>query len=43
VEKTKQLYVLLILKECNFATVSFDLWMSQVGNDIFTLVINFLG
>ncbi len=42
-EKTKQLYVLLTLKECHFAIVSFDLWMSQVGHDIFALVINFLG
>jgi len=43
VEKTKQLYGLLILVECHFATKSFDLWMSKVGHDIFTLMITFLG
>jgi hypothetical protein len=43
VEKTKQLYVLPTIVECHFATTSFDLWMSKVGHDIFTLVINFLG
>jgi hypothetical protein len=42
VEKTKQLCVLLTLEECHFITVSFDLWMSKGGHDIFALVINFL-
>ncbi len=42
-ENTKQLYVLPTIVECHFAITSFDLWMSKVGHDIFTLVINFLG
>jgi hypothetical protein len=40
-EKTKQLYVLWTLKECHYATASFDMWMSKVGHDIFALVIHF--
>ncbi len=42
-EKIKQLYVLLALIKCHYATTSFDMWMSKVGHDIFALVINFLG
>jgi hypothetical protein len=42
VEKTKQLYVLLVLANFNFATKSFDLWMSKGVHDIFAIVINFL-
>jgi hypothetical protein len=41
VGKTKQLYVLLALIECHYVIISFDLWMSKVGHDIFALVINF--
>jgi hypothetical protein len=40
--KTKQLYVLLALVQCHFATVSFNLWNSKARHDIFALVINFL-
>ncbi len=42
VEKIKQLYVLSDLVKCHFAITSFNLRMSKVGHDIFTLVINFL-
>jgi hypothetical protein len=42
VEKTKQLYVLLVLVECDSTNASFDLWMSKAGHDIFALEINFL-
>jgi hypothetical protein len=42
VEKTKQEYVLPKLKQCYFATTSFDLWMSKGTHDVFALVINFL-
>jgi hypothetical protein len=38
-EKIKQLYVLLALIKCHYATTSFDMWMSKVGHDISTLVI----
>ncbi len=41
VEKTKQQYVLLKLKQCYFAT-TFDLWMSKGAHDVFTMVINFM-
>jgi hypothetical protein len=34
---------LLTSTKCHFVTTSFDLWMSKVGDDIFVLVINFLG
>jgi len=42
VEKTKQLYVLPNLLECNSTIMSFDLWMSKGVHNIFSLVINFL-
>jgi hypothetical protein len=42
VEKTKQKYVLPKLVDCIFA-ISFDLWMSKEANNIFVLVINYLG
>ncbi len=42
VEKTKQLYILPTLVECNFVIVSFDLWMSNDVHDIFAFQINFL-
>jgi hypothetical protein len=42
VEKMKQEYVLPTLKQCYFATTSFDLWMSKGAHDVFALVINFL-
>jgi len=41
-EKLKQLYVLLTLAKCHFATTSFDLLMSKVGDDVFAFVIKFL-
>jgi len=41
-EKTKEEYMLLKLKQCYFATTSFDLWMSKGAHDVFALVINFL-
>lgn len=37
------MYALPILAKCNFTIVRFDLWMSKGVNDIFALVINFLG
>ncbi len=40
-EKIKQLHVLLILVECNFAIANFDLWISKGMHDIFVFVINF--
>jgi hypothetical protein len=43
VEKTSQMYVLPILLECHFATMSFDLCMFKRTYDVFALVINFLG
>jgi hypothetical protein len=42
VEKMKQEYVLIKLKQCYFATTSFDLWMSKGAHDVFALVISFL-
>jgi len=42
VEKMKQKYVLPTLKQCYFATTTFDLWMSKGAHDVFALVINFL-
>jgi hypothetical protein len=42
-EKTKQLYVLPNLVECNSIIMSFDLWMSKGVHNIFALVIKFLG
>jgi hypothetical protein len=41
--KTKQLYVLPNLIECNSTITSFDLWMSKGVHNIFALVIYFLG
>jgi len=38
VEKSKQLYILLVLIECMFAT-SFDLWMSKRSHDFFALIV----
>jgi hypothetical protein len=34
---------LLFFKECYFAIVNFDLWMSKGAHDVFTLVIYFWG
>lgn len=42
VEKTKQLYVLPTLVECNYVIMNFDLWMSKGTHDIFVLVISIL-
>ncbi len=41
VKKTKQLYAIPTLVECNFVTTSFYLWMSKGEHDIFAFVINF--
>jgi len=41
-EKTKQEYVLLKLKQCYSTTTSFDLWMSKGAHDVFALVIGSL-
>jgi hypothetical protein len=41
VGKTKQTYVILILIDCVFVTLSFSLWMSKGAHDIFALVVNF--
>jgi hypothetical protein len=35
-------YVLPLLKTCDTATATFDLWMSRRGVDTFSLVVNFL-
>jgi hypothetical protein len=43
VEKNKHLYVLLTLVECNFATMSFDFWISKGAHEMFAPMINFLG
>jgi hypothetical protein len=42
VEKIKQLYVLPALPKCHYVNISFDMWMSKVGLDVFALVIKFL-
>jgi len=42
VEKTKQEHMLPKLKQCYFATFSFDLWMSKGAHDVFAVVISFL-
>ncbi len=31
------------MAKCQYASPSFDLWMSKGGHDIFALAINFLG
>jgi hypothetical protein len=41
-EKKKEEYVSPKLKQCYFATSSFDLWMSKGAHDVFALVISFL-
>jgi hypothetical protein len=43
VEKIKHLYVLLTLVKHNFATMSFDFWISKGAHDILAPMINFLG
>jgi hypothetical protein len=40
VAKTTRNYVFLALNAYNVITISFDLWMSQVGFDTFALIIN---
>jgi hypothetical protein len=42
-EKINQLYVLLALVECHYATIRFDFWMSKGAYDVFMLIIIFLG
>jgi hypothetical protein len=41
-EKTKQLYVLLVLTKCNSITIRFDLWILKGVHDVLTFVIDFL-
>jgi hypothetical protein len=41
--KIKPLYVSPNLTKCHSITVSFNLWMSKVGHNIFALMINFVG
>ncbi len=41
-EKMKQNYVMPKLKQCYFATTSFQLWMLKGAHDVFALVISFL-
>jgi hypothetical protein len=41
VQKTKQMYVLLVLADYYFIIASFGLWMSKGAYDNFALVINF--
>lgn len=36
-------YVIHVLFSCVTTSVTFDLWMSQSGFDIFALVMNFIG
>jgi hypothetical protein len=43
VEKSKLIYVLPKLENCIFVTRSFDLWMLNKTQNIFALVIIFLG
>ncbi len=40
--KTMDRYVLPTLAQCDIATVTFKLWMLQMGFDTFALVVNFL-
>lgn len=42
VGKTMEKYVLPLLNNCDTVSISFDLWMSRVGYDTFTLVVNFI-
>jgi hypothetical protein len=42
VQKTKQEYVLLKLKQCYSTIASFDLWMLKGAHNVFALVIRFL-
>jgi hypothetical protein len=37
-EKTKWTYVLRLLEECHFATISFDLWISKGAHNVFALI-----
>lgn len=40
--KTMERYVWPLLDTCDTASITFDLWMSRVGFDTFTLVVNFI-
>jgi hypothetical protein len=42
VEKTKEKYVITILASYVICTCSFDLWMSCVGFDTFSMVVNII-
>lgn len=43
IEKTKQTFVLIVLTNCVYATSNFDFWMFKGVDDIFILIVNFLG
>jgi len=40
VEKTKEIYLLPLLNDCNYVTANFDSWMSKGAHDVFILVKN---
>jgi hypothetical protein len=40
--KTMERYVLHAIASCATTSITFDLWMSRVGFDTFTLVVNFI-
>jgi hypothetical protein len=40
-KKTKENFVSISVASCNTCTMSFDLWMSQGGVDIFVLIVHF--
>ncbi len=39
-ENTKQMFVLLILKQRRFVLANFDLWMSERAHDVSRLLLN---
>jgi hypothetical protein len=41
VNKTMEQHVFLTLIEATMVTIAFDLWMSQGGFNIFSLVVNY--
>jgi hypothetical protein len=41
-KKTKQKYISLALDSCNTCIVSFELWMSRAGVDVFVFIVQFL-
>jgi hypothetical protein len=42
VDKAKEICVIPTLVSCITCTCSFDLWMSRVGFDTFTIVVSFI-